>query len=144
MDTPNVLKGHLYPSSRVVRCPRWHRCIISQKCQNYNPHQLDCRICESRCRPANMLGGILAEGELIPDLQDAIHTIEQNMNMKMIDPDREAQTIDTYDITKKYEKVRKSTEMLAHFMKEPNRTLEEKAVEAMVDPEIAKLLGRME
>lgn len=142
METPNVLKGYLYPSSRVCRCPRFHACIATKKCQNYDPHQLDCSVCEQRTTLNDNLGGFLPEGEYVPDLQDAIHTLEEQLNKPMAHPDQQGQKGE--DITNKYNKERKAADMLAHFMNDGTITMEEKIMYAMSDPETAKLLGRME
>lgn len=90
MQVPNLLMGELYPSTRVARCPRFSRCEVCQKCQNYNRHLLDCNLCESRLRvyedPASGRPKIrrhvcthIADGEYIPDLQVALRTIRKHL-----------------------------------------------------------------
>jgi hypothetical protein len=145
METPNLAKGYLYPSQRVARCPRCHLCAISHKCQNFDQHNLECAVCESRSPMGqDKLGGIIPEGEFVPDLQDAIHTVEQMMGNPMTHPDQEGQTIKPYDISSNYDKVKKSTELLSKFLNRPDTTMDEQIMEAMVDEETKKLLGRME
>ncbi len=145
MDTPNLLKGYLYPSSRVCRCPRFHACTVTKKCQNYDPHQLDCSICETRVpETRDQIGGMLAEGEYYPDIQDAIHTIETRLHKPMAHPDYEGQEINGADITAKYEKERRAAEVLRMFTTDGSMTMEEKIMHAMVDEETRKMLGRME
>lgn len=152
MDVPNILKGYLYPSSRVSRCPRFHRCTVSNKCQNYDPHRLDCSLCELRVvREMNQpledvpLGGILPEGEYVPDLQDAVKVLSEQTGVPLAHPDNPTQKVEALgDITDKLAKQRKAADILARFQAAGVMRMEEQIAEALVDPETAKLLGRME
>ena len=143
METPNILKGALYPSSRRSVCPRFHACIVSKKCQNFDQHMLECIICESRVDGAPMIGGYIPEGEYYPDLQDAIHTIEDRLHRPLADPNDDGQKMDQFDVSQKYQKERKAADMMHAFLNGPG-SMEEKIVNAMVDPKLARLLGRME
>lgn len=145
METPAILKGYLYPSVRVERCPRFHKCIVTHKCQNYDPHQADCQWCETRPIPKSTnLGGILPEGKLMPDLQDAIRCVQTVMKRPFAHPDNEMQKINGRDIERKYEKFTRSQEMLASFATSGLVDIEEKVTCAMYDLEKKKLLGRIE
>lgn len=144
METPAMLRGYLYPSVRVSRCPRFHRCIITHKCQNYDPHQVDCQFCETRCQPAQNLGGIIPEGELIPDLQDAVRCVQQTMMRPFAHPDAPVQKINGREIARTHDKFTKSQQVLSSFASTGLLDIEEKVKSAMYDLEKKKLLGRIE
>lgn len=152
MEVPNLMRGSMYPSSRVARCPRFHRCIISNKCQNYDQHQHDCQVCESRVVSAMNqpmvdvpLGGILPEGKYVPDLQDAIKTISEAINRPLAHPDAEEQSLGNHaDIVDKLEKQRKAADILARFQTTGILKMTEQIVEARKDPSAARLLGRIQ
>ncbi len=144
METPPLLKGYLYDSTRVCRCPRFHACTISKKCQNYDPNQLDCSLCETAVDPPIDLGGHLPEGEFYPDIQDAIKTVQEALNKPLAHPDQEAQKINGPEITNQYNKTRKSIEMLKRFQGKGVLKMTEEWEDVNVDPEIAKLFGRVD
>jgi recombinational DNA repair protein RecR len=54
MDVPNALRGYRYPTSKIARCPSFSRCRACSACQNYDPHQHECIICESRKPESNI------------------------------------------------------------------------------------------
>lgn len=143
MDTPNLLKGHLYPSNRVSRCPRFHACVACKKCQNFDRHQLDCQVCESRVYPKPLVCDHIPEGEFIPDIQNSIRIMELFRNEAMAHPDREGQIIDGKEITNKYEKARQASNLLHDFTSSEGTTTEEKVVRAYLNKEQReKLIGK--
>lgn len=150
MEIPNLVKGYFYPSSRVCRCPRFHRCTITNKCQSFDLHLLECNVCEQRTDvhehdPESVpLGGYLPEGEYHPDLQDAFANLERMLHKPFAHPDQEAQTLNSYDIAEKYQREKKITDMLTMFSSVGALSMDEKIMNALVDPETAKLLGRLE
>jgi hypothetical protein len=87
MQLPSIARGYFYPTNLKNRCPRFSRCTVSNKCQNYDKHVLMCNVCESRVRPAQQLGGYLAEGEFQPDIQKAIKVIQKALNNPFSHPD---------------------------------------------------------
>jgi len=115
METPPLLKGYLYPSSRVTRCPRFHACIISKKCQTYDKNQLDCTLCERAVDPPIDLGGHIPEGEYYPDIQHAIKVVQDRLILPMAHPDQTPQSVSA-DIVDQQSKLRKSTEILERFV----------------------------
>ena len=125
METPNILKGFLYPSSRVSRCPRFSECLVSKKCQNYDPHQLDCAVCESRVTPQYFLGGYVPEGEYYPDVQAAFKIITKRLHKAIAHPDSPHMSFNLGDIVEEQEKFNKSTEILRKFQAEKKLDLEE-------------------
>ena len=141
--THAILSGYLYPSNYRSRCPRFHACRLTQKCQNYNPHMLDCSLCETKVNPNPLLGGFLAEGEFSPDLQDSIKTVEEELGVSFAHPDGKRQKIGP-DITLKWEKMRKATDQLAEFMAGSKAEFDEKIYSALVDPALKSKLGRLE
>lgn len=150
MEIPNIFKGYYYPSDRTVRCPRFHRCVITNKCQNYDRHLLECNVCESRTDTHEYhqkdipLGGHLPEGELYPDLQDAITTLERKMCRAFSHPDTEHQNTRLLDVADNYSKEVKLINMTKTFSSLGVLQMEEEIVNHYVDEETAKLLGRIE
>lgn len=150
MNTPNILAGYFYPSTMVSRCPRFHACTISKKCQNYDAHNYECAMCESRSnaheRDPNSvpLGGYLAEGEYYPDLQNSIMELERLLNKSFAHPDMEPQKYNTLDVANNMERERKIVDSIQHFTQLGKFTMEEKIMQAIVDPSLKDLLGRLE
>lgn len=150
METPNIFKGHQYPTARTPRCPMFHACTVSKKCQNYDKHRLICTVCESRTNAHEVdpnsvpLGGHLPEGEYYPDLQAAMMELEKLIHKPLAHPDAKPQSIQGAAITRDYEREHKVTEMIRHFSSVGALHMEEKIMHAMVDPDIAQLLGRLE
>lgn len=143
MNIPNVAKGHLYPSTLRTRCPRFHRCTITNKCQSYDRTRLECQVCESRVRPPLMVKGVLAEGEFEPDLQDAMKVMRDAIRRPHAHPDQEAQKIDGYEISEKYDRVRKATEVLRMFQTAGMFSLRGQVEQAYLNPEARRMLGRL-
>ena len=149
METPNPLKGHMYPSRMVSRCPRFHACKITHKCQNFDQHRADCQFCEHRVveklnqiPEVVVLGGILPEGEYVNDLQDAIHIIEQARLAPLAHADGEMVTVgNTVDISKRLSMEAKATDMLAKFNQSGLMTISE---EDIVNNDRASNYGRIE
>lgn len=144
METPAILKGHMYPSARVERCPRFHRCVATHKCQNYDLHQVDCQFCESRCSIHRHLGGLIPEGKILPDIQDAIRCVQETMKLAYAHQDASGQKINGRDISRTYDKFQKATRVLNLFASTGLTDIKEKSCLAMYDVEQQKLLGRME
>lgn len=150
MDTPNALKGHFYPSSRVSRCSRFHACTVTKKCQNFDRHLYECTLCEQRTNTHELdpdsvpLGGFLAEGEYSPDLQFAFAELERMIGKPFSHPDAESQVMNTADISRKWEREHRIVETIKNFTQLGGMTMDEKIMQALVDPELANLLGRME
>lgn len=150
METPGMLSGHYYPSGRVCRCARFHQCVVTKKCQNYDAHNLQCNVCESRTNAHEIdpnsvpLGGHIPEGEYYPDLQDAITTLEDMLNTPFAHPDTESQTINSRNIARKYEREHKVTEMLSEFSSLGKLQIEEKLTEMYCDPDKRKIIGRID
>ena len=131
MNTPNTLSGYLYPSDRISRCPRFHACLASKKCQNYDPHQLDCSVCESRINNNENLGGYVGEGTHMPDVQDDVRTLEKMKHQLMADPDAEGQLINGHRITEEYNEYRRASERLGKFSQYTRMQLEEEYSETV-------------
>lgn len=151
MEIPNIVKGEFYPSSRVSRCSRFHRCTVTNKCQTYDRHLEECNVCESRTNTHELapesvpLGGHLPEGEFYPDLQDAIGYLEKMLGRSFAHPDAEGQTVNTMDTARNWEKEQRVAEMVRQFSSEGKLTMEEKIMRTLVDPEMAqRILGRLE
>lgn len=145
------MKGYCYPSSVSCRCPRHHACLVTKKCQSYDPNQLDCHVCETRVygpfgqpHPELPLGGMLADAEHHPDLQWAVHTLEKRSNKPLAHPDMERQELEPFiEIAEKMEKERLAADILANFQALGIFRMEEQIVHALVDPDLAALLGPM-
>lgn len=144
MEIQSILKGFLYPSTRVSRCPRFSECTISHKCQNYDQHCLECAICESRVDPPESIGGYIPEGEYLPDMQDAVKKVTEQMLKPFAHPDSDGQRMNGFEITDKYNDFRQATEVLNKFASENKMKLEEKVEEMWVDSDVANLLGRLD
>jgi hypothetical protein len=150
MDTPTTLKGHFYPSSRVSRCIRFHACTVTKKCQNFDRHLQECNLCESRTNTHEVdpdsvpLGGHLPEGEYYPDLQDAFAQLEKLIHKPFAHPDAETQNFNSVDIARNWEREHRITETIRHFSSVGALSMDENIMQALVDPELAALLGRME
>lgn len=143
-EISTVLKGYNYPSTHVARCPRFHRCLISNKCQSYDPHQPDCAVCETRVDPPGKLGGLLPEGKYMPDLQDAVHTLEQLKQTPFAHRDQPGQKVEsTQEINANFSRMRRSIEMCKMFLDEGYWKMEEKVVDALYDVNKKQLLGRI-
>lgn len=145
-ETAPLFKGYNYPSGTVARCPRYHRCLVSNKCQSYDPHQPDCAVCETRVSPPlDKIGGVIPEGKYIPDIQDCVHTIEKIKLMAFAHRDSKGQTLESsVDISENWDRMRRATDMMKMFMDEGAMKLEEKTVNALYDVEKKKLLGRLD
>lgn len=153
MEVNTSLRGHLYPSRTTSRCPRFHACIITQKCQNYDPHRMDCSLCELRVRRKLLipkddvpLGGCLPEGQHQPDMQDAIKIIQEARGQALFHVDQEKTRMErTVDISNKLTRLRKATDMMA-LMNAAGmyRITEEDIKNGHVTPETLEGLGRIE
>lgn len=115
MNTPPLLRGGLYPSQLCSRCPRFHPCTVTKKCNNFDQHQPDCQMCESLVRPPVHVGGYTPEGEFVPDLQDAMAILSRARRTPVAHPDMEAQPVDSIQITNTYERERKAADLLAAY-----------------------------
>ncbi len=131
MNTPNTLSGYLYPSDRISRCPMFHACVASKKCQNYDPHNLQCNLCESRISNNENLGGYIAEASHMPDIQADVRTLEKMKHMAMADPDFEGQLINGHRITEEHNEYRRAAERLGTFSKYSRTHLEEEYSETV-------------
>lgn len=144
-EISTFFKGYLYPSGQVARCPRYHRCLITQKCQSYDAHNLECAVCETRVQPARHLGGYVAEGKYIPDLQDAIQTIENTIRVSFAHRDAAGQKMDSgVEITQKHNRFRKASEMIQMFMDHGIWKLDESFHNVWYDKDKKQFLGRLE
>ena len=89
MESNHFTRGFNYPTRAIQRCPKFHLCIATKKCQSYNRHERACFLCEQRVYPATNLGGCLPEGEFVSDQQNAIKVIEEGFNRAYQHPDDE-------------------------------------------------------
>ncbi len=46
--TRKFLRGFLYCTSRMHRCPVYHVCVVCGRCTMFSRHRKSCMICESR------------------------------------------------------------------------------------------------
>jgi len=51
MDTPNMLRGEFYSTSKTQKCPNFKQCPLCKMCRNYNRYNAMCVACEDRKRP---------------------------------------------------------------------------------------------
>lgn len=143
-----MFAGYLYPTSTVSRCPRFHQCKISQKCQNFDKHNLECSVCEQRTNTHEIdpnsvpLGGILPEGEYIPDLQDAIVTLEKRIRKSYVTYDGE-RSHNNAEIVDKALKERKASDMLARYMGKTEHQMEEEIYRTLLSGDEAETIGRL-
>lgn len=150
METPNILRGYYYPTARTPRCPKFHACTVTKKCQNYDRHLLMCTLCEARTNTHDVdpnsvpLGGHLPEGEYYPDLQAAMVEMEKMLNKPFAHPDSKPQTIQGDAITRNYEREHRVIETIRQFSSTGALHMEEQILNALVDPDLAQLLGRLE
>lgn len=147
MTAPNLIRGFLYPSQYRSRCHRFHACIVSQKCQNFDRHNRECITCESRMIGAKaakvQFGGFIAEGTYSPDLQDAMKCFQDRMQMRLSHPDREM-TQNSYDIVNKSDRLRRATDKIEAFSNMVGLELEHTVANAWYDPKNRKLCGRLD
>ena len=145
--TAPLLKGYLYPSHYRSRCPRFHPCTVSQKCQSFDRHCRECVVCESLLIGAKdarvQFGGFVAEGTYAPDLQDSIKTVRDHMQLSLSHPDRE-QFQQSRDIVNEGTRFLKAQQKIQAFSNLVNLEMEEKIQEAWFDPRKKKLLGRLD
>jgi len=80
--------GFYYDSPQRKKCSRCHLCIVSSKCQNYNPHLLKCKSCELRVvealnKPASgfPIKGYPFESDHRKDIQEA-HNFMENLRKR--------------------------------------------------------------
>lgn len=145
-QTPNLLKGEFYPSHLRAACPRFHACRLTRKCQSYDPTQADCRVCELRVRPATEVGGVKAEGMYLPDLQDAMRTIEETLKIPSAPKDGEPTRGETgKEISEKWDRTRKAADLF-RFWKFTTKTQLHDDVHAHIEREGTQtdVLGRLE
>ena len=147
MDCPSALKGALYPSTRKSRCPLFHPCQATRKCQSYDPNSVMCEYCEHVIRPNPSVGGYLAEGEFVPDLQHSLKIIQQIAKRPWLHPDNPSQRINSKEVVNKYEETVAASNRLAEFAGISNLTMEHEIVERIVGrrgPDGVEVLGRIE
>ena len=130
---PSVVRGFLYPTSLRSRCPMYSRCLVTNKCQNYDKHQRICGVCELRVRPQVSLGGLRAEGEYEDDIQLAVKTIRDAVNAPFAHPDAES-TSGTVS-AEEYERVQHSTAVLEKWGNRTNAVYAEDDVNVQVSAE---------
>ena len=53
MDTPGPIRGQFYTTHLTTRCPNYKQCKACIMCENYNPHNPFCGLCEF-AKPKNM------------------------------------------------------------------------------------------
>lgn len=147
MEIGNLLRGALYPSTRVSRCPRFSRCTMCQKCQNFDRHNLECNHCENRLRiyednrvKRQLLCEHIPEGEFFPDLQDCKKEIESYLKKPAVHPDQKGQSVGGVEITRKMERIRKATEIMHAFLGKPK--ISEEVVRVWIDSGEADKIGR--
>jgi len=81
MDTPNMLRGHLYSTHTFARCPSFKPCVLCKMCANYTRHTAQCQLCESRKRPKQIC-------TCTPTNRDSTHKIQEAIGGALFDPDR--------------------------------------------------------
>lgn len=86
----SILRGGRYDTISTRKCMMYHPCLVTKKCQNYDPNRRECFLCEQRVRPARNLKGLVPEGVKVADVQLAIRTIERFMKQPFSSPDRVA------------------------------------------------------
>lgn len=97
-----------------------------------------------------MLGGYVPEGEYLPDLQDAVRTMEKTIHKSMAHPDNPTQALNGEEITNTWKKETLAAKMLEGFLDQTPANLENKIVKAMLDPndptvqKYGDVLGRMQ
>lgn len=129
IDAPNAAKGHFYSSNRISKCPLMHLDITNHKCQNYDQHNMVCRMCESRVNPPiAKLGGTTSEGTYAPDIQEAVKILQDVRHQSMVEKDGEIRMLNGRDITNRFEKERQAHELLARYT-QTHLSLDEKIVE---------------
>lgn len=75
-----------------------------------------CRVCESNFNPPpSDLGGMLAEGEFLPDLQNDVMVIQKARNLMLADPNAEGQKLQPYVIEREYEKAKEAAANIAKY-----------------------------
>lgn len=130
MEAPNLLKGFLYPSSRVARCPRYHPCKVCKKCQVFDRHNLECVSCESRVRSEGNDTPIscdhIPEGEFIPDMQHALVKIEEHLNRPAAHPDGPKQALSVMTNANDWDAFARAKEMVSKFSQVPGVSMEKK------------------
>ena len=114
MHAPNVVRGYFYPTNLTARCPFYSQCTVTNKCQNYNRHNLVCSTCEERVRPAAMLGGLLAEGEYEQDVQLAMKIVRDAVNAPMVQADSDGQRLNVDMVDQR--KTQEASDTLAAWM----------------------------
>lgn len=144
MTTPNLLRGGLYPTVHRSGCPRFHACTLTKKCQNFNRHDHACVVCESRVRPNPIVGGFLAEGEVMPDLQHAMAIMSRRLHTPFVDPEGRGQKIDHAEIANANESTRRAADMFKHFYKRGDATMDRHATDAYFDTARRRFVGRIE
>ena len=121
MEVPNVMRGWFYPTTRISRCPSYHKCAACKGCQNYNKFQHICRICESR-KPA----GLECSLERHPDyIQWCLQELTKRMNMPMVHPDKKPGLVQgpEADQGDEFQKILEALEEFSHLgsIKETSR-----------------------
>jgi hypothetical protein len=139
MVVPNIARGHLYPTARRHACPIYSRCLVTNKCQNYDKHQLICNVCESRVRPAVNLGGSPAEREFGDDVQVALKIVRDAVNAAFAHPDQEGQN--TRDIEHQM-RLQQAQQTLANFSKAMGHEIVEEDVYAQTTKQEAQQIKR--
>jgi hypothetical protein len=118
VESSYFLRGHYYDTKKSKKCSRFHPCVVTQKCQNYNRHCQECFICEQRIYPPANLGGMISEGENVPDVQLATIQTQYLMAKAFNSPDAEAQIINGSYIEAEYWRQKERNDILASAMQQ--------------------------
>jgi hypothetical protein len=136
-NIPNIARGFFYPTSLRSRCPNFSRCIVTNKCNNYDAHNRVCALCETRVRPNHNLGGLKPELEFEDDVQNAVKIMRDALNAPMVDQNAHTSTA-SVDI----EEMHKLQESMAIYSKWSNltQTTEEDATVEMSEEEYHRVM----
>lgn len=116
MNVHPLKRGLLYSTTLTSKCPNFSKCLASNKCTNFNLHNQMCKVCESNFHPRpNDIGGCLAEGEFLPDIQNDVATLQKARNLAIADPNAEGQKIQPFVIEREFEKAKEAAANLAKY-----------------------------
>lgn len=78
-DTPNMLRGWLYPTHLASRCPTFKQCVVCKMCEHYSKFRVQCILCEQRKYPVQIC-------TCTPKHREHFLLIQEKLKVSLSDP----------------------------------------------------------
>lgn len=119
MMTHTLLRGGYYDTLSTKKCYMFHPCLLTKKCQNYDPNRRQCFLCEQRVKmdgkPVKNLKGIVPEGANRSDPQHALRVIEDFLKQPFASPDRVANAVPVQGVEQQARDYRNAVEIMSRY-----------------------------